>query len=217
MSHKWDDNIIFENKEKSDFEKYLRIYGENEYKYFYDVVSKLDSNETPIQYSSIRDYAIYESKLCRELFTIVSIIESKFRGIIKTKKLDRQFVECCPNSRKKGRKNKTKGSFEKRVDDASFRHVCTVICKEYGLNQQCIEEVINLRNRIAHNRLHLDERSHVDISKLLSLLSDQDFIDEKITKINYLFNNKVNKDDTLARKYRLKIDYKITSIVGDIN
>jgi hypothetical protein len=204
----WEGKIICSKKELIELNRYCKIYSEERYEDYYTMLSNHCSIKE-LNYLDFKDFVIYNDKLIQVLFQVCSLIEKRLKGNLANNEELKKIFE--PKFDKNHRK-KRKYTISKKINESGFSELIYTYKKLYKLNRIKCEKLIEIRNDIMHsNKVEISKRNS-EVEILLSFLNDQKLINEKINKINCLFDKKINGNKKFAELYRLKIKKRMRPI-----
>jgi hypothetical protein len=203
----WKNKINCSEDEQIELDRYCKIYSVERYNYYYSMLLKCTKKK--YDYLDFKDFIIYHDKLLQVLFQICTIIEKRLKGNIqKNEELKNIFIPIFDDMRV----GKVDYELPKKVNESGFVVLINSYKKWLDLNNMKCEEITQIRNDVMHsNKINISDLSD-RVETLLSFLNDQEFIDEKIKKINSLFDNKIKGNKSFAESYRLNIYNKVKPI-----
>lgn len=200
MNINWIDEIRYtKENQKTELKRWCEIIGFDKY-YEYYVLVKQKYGNAEVPFGVLRECAIYDSHLCRELFYILKIIEENFRYKV-IKFSDESLVNDMGKIMTKEHQNKKiyKEYINRKIElydylkELTFGELKKVLehlitKKTINISEKDLKMIKYLRNDIMHHKMLLsaNETLKEKIISLLSMIEDVELKNKKRDSINKL-------------------------------
>lgn len=200
MDVNWIEEIRYaKENQRTELKRWCEIIGFDKY-YEYYVLVKQKYVNSKVPFGVLRECAIYDANLCRELFSILKIIEENFRyKVIKFSEeslvKDIEKIMTKDHQKKKNYKNYTEGKIKlyDYLQELTFGELNKILKhlikrKTINISIKDLEMIQDFRNDIMHHKKVLSEKDTLKgkIICLLSMIEDEDLRKKKRDSINKL-------------------------------
>lgn len=200
MNKNWINDIRFTaENQKTELMRWCEIIGFDKYYEYYELVKQKYGN-VKVPFGVLRECAIYDSHLCRELFCILKIIEENFRyKVIKVS--EESLINDIGNIMTKEHQKKkiykdyvnSKIKLYDYLQELTFGELNKVLVhlitsKALNILEKDVNMIKNLRNDIMHHKkvLNVNETLEDKIIFLLRMIEDIELRNKKRESINKL-------------------------------